>query len=328
MKRKIILDCDNGLGIRGADIDDGLAIGFLAAHPGEIELLGITAVAGNVTLPSALKATLYLRELLDLGEVPICTGAEKPLNRNLRTGHRILSGNEAAPPSEEWFFPSIQTRPSSPIAAVDFMIEQILRNPGEITLVAIGPQTNLAMSLQREPGIAGAVKEIVCMGGWFFNTDQADQKPEFNIQTDPAAARAVLQSGAKITYVPLDVTLRAMISPEDMQPWQSDEEPMKSFHVGTLDWMDYLEARFGKRACCLHDPMATAFLLYPSLFETRDFHVEIDEATGVTTPNKASGVSPNTTIVTNCDFDGFKSVFLKSILSLGVHVPPDLNTGK
>jgi len=195
MPRKIILDCDPGH-------DDALAI-LLAAGSPEVDLLGITTVAGNQTLD---KTTLNARRVCSVAgitDVPICAGCPGPLLRPLVTAANVhgesgLDGPRFAAP----------TVGISDEHAVDFIVRTIMGSDGDVTLVPVGPLTNIAMAMRREPRIVQKTQEVVLMGG---STDRGNQTPaaEFNIFVDPEAAAAVFGAGWPVTMVGLDVTRQA-----------------------------------------------------------------------------------------------------------------------
>ncbi len=199
MPQKIILDCDPG-------IDDALAIVFAWGHP-DLEIRGITTVAGNVSLDKTTANALRVCEFVGAADVPVVAGSPRPLLRPPLTAHGPhgdsgLAGALLPPPS---------TAPSGG-HAVDFLVETIGAAPGEITLVATGPLTNVALAVRREPGIVTQVKDFVIMGG---SAGRGNVTPaaEFNIAADPEAASIVFGAGWTVTMVGLDVTLRSRAGP-------------------------------------------------------------------------------------------------------------------
>jgi purine nucleosidase len=193
--QKIILDCDPG-------IDDALAIAFAVGHPG-LELCGITTVAGNVGLDLTTSNAQQVCEFIGAAGIPVTPGSPAPLLRPLMDARRVhgdtgLGGVRLPPP---------MARPSGG-HAIDFLIETIGAAPGEITLVATGPLTNIALAVRREPRLASQVRDFVIMGG---SAGRGNVTPaaEFNIATDPEAAAIVFRAGWTVTMVGLDVTLQA-----------------------------------------------------------------------------------------------------------------------
>ncbi len=199
MPRKIILDCDPG-------IDDALAIAFAWGHP-DLEVSGITTVGGNVSLAQTTANALRVREFLGAAGIPVVAGSPRPLLRPPLTAHGPhgesgLGGARLPPP----------TTGPGPGHAVDFLIETIGAAPGEITLVATGPLTNVALAVRRQPDIVTQVRDFVIMGG---SASRGNVTPaaEFNIAVDPEAAAIVFGAGWTVTMVGLDVTLQARADP-------------------------------------------------------------------------------------------------------------------
>ncbi len=195
MAQKIILDCDPG-------IDDAMAIAFAVGSP-DIELTGITTVAGNVGLDKTTANALRLLEFFGAAQVPVTAGAAAPLARPAITAEHV----HGADGLRGLMLPAPTGQPR-PGHAVDYIIDTVLAAPGEITLVAVGPLTNVALALRREPALVSAVRDFVIMGG---STTRGNVTPaaEFNIAADPEAAAEVFTAGWTVTMVGLDVTLQA-----------------------------------------------------------------------------------------------------------------------
>jgi len=199
MATKIILDCDPG-------IDDALAIAFAHGHPG-IELVGITCVAGNVGLAKTTANALAVCEFIGANGTPVTAGCDGPLLRPAIDAREVhgdsgLGGACLPPPA----------RGPAPGHAIDYIIDTIGAAPGEITLVATGPLTNIALAVKREPRLPGWVRDFVIMGG---SSGRGNVTPaaEYNIWADPEAAAAVFRAGWAVTMVGLDVTLRTGATP-------------------------------------------------------------------------------------------------------------------
>jgi len=200
-----------------------------------------------------------------------------------------------------------------PQHAVDFIVETVMREPvGSITLCTLGPLTNIALALQKEPAIAGRVRELVMMGGGFFEGGNITPAAEFNIYVDPEAAAAVFASGMPIVMIPLDVTHQLLTRKDRVA---------KLAALGTrpaqvlVDWLAFFERfdeeKYGSDGGPLHDPTVIAYLLKPELFSGRHCNVEIETRSeltvGMTVVDwwRVSGRQPNATVLRNVDADGF-----------------------
>ena len=226
---RVILDCDPG-------IDDALAIVFACGHPG-LDLTGVTTVSGNVDLGKVTANALSVLELAGRPDVPVTAGSARPLLRPIADARDVHgeSGLGAAtlPPARAEAIPG---------HAVDFLIEQIGAAPGQITLVATGPLTNIALAVRREPRLTGWVRDFVIMGG---STGRGNTTPaaEFNIWADPEAAAIVFGAGWQVTMVGLDVTLQARATPavQDRllgRPWDAELEPFRCAAEGApVRWL-------------------------------------------------------------------------------------------
>ncbi len=248
IKQKAILDTDPG-------IDDLLAILFAYASP-ECELLGVTTVAGNCPVEDGIRHAMALKELLGADDLPISRGCYKPLVRPLRTQKTIYGMHERIPLDDDPMWHSRVDRRHS----VDFLLEQVNRFPGEITIYPLGPLTNIAAALQLDPEFAGKVKEIFLMGGAACVPGNATPTAEFNIWVDPEAASQVFESGIPITMVGLDVTGEAALHREDIPALDAVQTPVGRFiREVTRHYLDE------GHPCILFDPLAVAVGLLPEL---------------------------------------------------------------
>ena len=271
MARKIIIDTDPGQ-------DDAVAILLALASP-EIEVLGLTCVAGNVPLALTVKNARKICELAGRTDIKIFAGCDRPLNRPLVTAEYVhgktgLDGIELAEP----------TMPVQAQHAVDFLIETLRTEPsGSVTLVPIGPLTNIATAMQRAPDIIPRIAEIVLMGGGCFEGGNVTPAAEFNIYVDPQAADIVFRAGVKLTVVPLDVTHKALTTRPRIEAFRA--LPGK---VGpaVASWTDFFERfdmeKYGSEGAPLHDPCTIAFLINPDLFTGREINVAIETSSELT----------------------------------------------
>ena len=194
MKRKIILDTDPG-------VDDAQAIQLILAAP-ELNLLGLTTIFGNVDVELATTNALRLLDLGNRTDVPVAKGAADPLNGPYLGAVTFVHGDDG---QGNTFRPASQQQPIGPSAA-EFIVQQLNEQPGVITLVAVGPLTNLALALQLDPTITEKVVEVVVMGGNAFCAGNATPAGEANILNDPDAADRVFGANWPVTMIGLDVT--------------------------------------------------------------------------------------------------------------------------
>ncbi|PTE15020.1 nucleoside hydrolase [Pseudogemmobacter blasticus] len=270
--RKIIIDTDPGQ-------DDAVAILLALASPEEVQVLGITAVAGNVPLALTQKNARVICELAGRTEVPVFAGCDAPIQRKLVTAEHVhgKTGLDGIP------LPDPQM-PLQDQHAVDFLIETLRREaPGSVTLCPLGPLTNIATAFARAPDIVPRVAEIVLMGGAYFEVGNITPAAEFNIYVDPKAAEIVFKSGVPIVVMPLDVTHKALTS----RAWVEEMRGLGT-RVGqaVASWTDFFErfdtAKYGSEGAPLHDPCVIAYLIDPGLFAGRHINVEIETRSALT----------------------------------------------
>jgi purine nucleosidase len=250
-------------------IDDAIAL-ILAVRSPELELLGVSTVNGNVEVERATLNALRVLELAGSG-APVWQGAERSLLGEL---HRAsFHGTDGL--GGLLFEPS--RRPAEAGFAPQAMAEHILGAPGKVTLVALGPLTNLALALNLAPAFAARVERIVIMGGAMFTEGNVTPSAEFNTHCDPEAAHRVLGSGIPQTWVPLDATGHALLPVEWSAKMAAEADPLRRF-VGrlTLFYAQSHKAYYGTEGSTLHDPLTVASLLEPGLLETRPALVRVE----------------------------------------------------
>ena len=317
--RRIILDTDLAMGAPGSDIDDGFALALAHADRG-IQLDLVTTVNGNTDVESATILALELTGRLGIPEVPVVRGAAAAFT------HPEVVRRPADAVSA---LASADHQPRAGHAAVE-IVRHVMAHPGEITLVAIGPLTNVAAALLLEPRIAEHVAEIVVMGGIFFGTMPNRQRPgEFNIWMDPESAAAVLRSGAPLRFVGLDVTLQVRLTREHARRMLAAGTPFAPFAgEATLGWIDHLnETNPGSTAdadsCAMHDPLAVAVVTRPELVTFVDAHVSVVTGDGLARGvlvtdllQSADPPAPNCRVAQTVDVAGFTEHFLQLITGL------------
>ncbi len=296
----VLLDCDPG-------IDDALAIVFGCGHPG-LDLVGLTTVSGNVNLDTVTGNALSVLELAGRPEVPVVPGSARPLLRPALDA-RDVHGEGGLGAAQ---LPAAQSFPARG-HAVDYLIDTIGAAPGEITLIATGPLTNIALAVRREPRLPGWVRDFVIMGG---SAGRGNVTPaaEFNIAADPEAAAIVFEAGWEVTMVGLDVTLQARAGP-DVQ------ERMRG--LGRLGSDLLLPGLLGYRGeqfragdgVPVHDVCALALVAEPGLFGCDPARVDVETAgrwtSGMTVTDFSAGPQArNALVAMSVDVPGFWDLVL------------------
>ncbi|MBN2759974.1 MAG: nucleoside hydrolase [Rhodobacteraceae bacterium] len=300
MTRKIIIDTDPGQ-------DDAVAILLALASP-ELDVLGITCVAGNVPLALTHVNARKVCELAGRTDIPVHAGCDAPMQRKLVTAEHVhgktgLDGVDLPAPSMLL----------AEGHAVDVLIDTLRREPaGTVTLVPIGPLTNIATAMQRAPDIIPRIQQIVLMGGAYFEVGNITPTAEFNIYVDPEAARIVFGAGVDLVVMPLDVTHKALVTAPRVEAFRA-----LPGQVGpaVASWTDFFERfdkeKYGSAGAPLHDPCTIAYLIAPDLFTGRHINVEIETVSdltlGMTVADwwRVSGRAPNALFIGDVDADGF-----------------------
>ncbi len=270
--RKIIIDTDPGQ-------DDAVAILLALASPDEIELLGITCVAGNVPLELTSRNARIICELAGRPDVLVHAGCARPMKRDLVTAEHVhgrtgLDGPDLPDP----------TMPLSDIHAVDFIIETLRTQPaGSVTLCPLGPLTNIATAFKTAPDIVDKVAEIILMGGAYFQGGNITPAAEFNIYVDPEAAKIVFGAGAPLVVMPLDVTHQALVTAPRNEAFRALGTPVGQAVAQMTSFFERFDReKYGSSGAPLHDPCVIAYLLRPDLFEGRHINVEIETGSELT----------------------------------------------
>lgn len=309
--KKIIYDGDPG-------IDDALAI-LLALKSGEVKLEAITTVAGNATLDKTTDNVLKILELVKCEHIPVARGIAKPLLQELRTSE--AHGEDGL---GNTYLPSPKIEPQ-PINAVNKIITEIMNNPNEITVVTGGPLTNLAVATILEPLIKDNVKEVIVMGGAISVPGNVTPHVEFNIYSDPEAAKIVFQSELPITLVPLDVTMKTLLTPEHLAEIEETHTPVAEFAGKAITYyMNSASEAINRSGCPLHDPLAIGVAIDRSIIETKEFYVDVEtkcEKTrgktiaDIQTTHMISKRKPNMDVCLEVDCKRFLEIFVESLKS-------------
>jgi purine nucleosidase len=269
MPKRILLDTDPG-------IDDACAILLALASP-EVSLEGLSIVHGNCSLEQATNNALSVLELAGAGHIPVAKGCELPLvqpsllapetHGNTGLGYAQLSVPRARPVVQH---------------GSDFLIEKILSSPGEITLVAIGPLTNVALAIRQEPRIIQAVREVIVMGGAIRYEGNTTALAEFNTYVDPHAAHIVYHAGMPVTLVPLDVTYQCVLTGSDVKRMRQVDSPITKFvEAATRFYIEFHDEFQSIEGCVINDPLALALTFAPELCTYRELPVDVDISGGI-----------------------------------------------
>ena len=299
--RKIIIDTDPVQ-------DDAAAIMLAFGSSEDLEVLGITVVAGNVPLSYTSRNARMVCELCGRSDVQVYEGALGPLERPQVTAEHVhgktgLDGPVLPEP----------TMPVNPQHAVDFIIATLRREPaGTVTLCTLGPLTNIALALQKAPDVMLRARELVMMGGGFFEGGNITPAAEFNIYVDPQAADLVIRSGIPLVMLPLDVTHQLLTTKARVQRIGAIGTRAASVMV---EWLEFFERfdieKYGSDGGPLHDPTVIAYLLKPELFSGRDCNVEIETVSeltmGMTVVDwwRVTNRPANVRFMSDVDADGF-----------------------
>ena len=308
---KIIIDTDPGQ-------DDAAAI-MLALGSPELEILGLTIVAGNVPLDLTTRNALMICELSGRLDVKVFAGAKGPLIGPQVTAEHAHGKSGLDGP--DIFKPSITLQPR---CAPDFLVETILKEDEKtVTLCPIGPLTNIALALKLEPRIAPRIKQIVLMGGGYFAQGNITPSAEFNIFADPEAAKIVFNCGAPIIMMPLDVTHQILTTKARVEKIQAVGNTASLALAKMLSFYSrYNSKKYGNDGAPLHDPTTIAWLLKPELFNGKHCNVEIETESKITRGAtvidwwEVTGRPKNAYVVNEVNSDGFFELLTNRIRNL------------
>ena len=269
MPKRILFDTDPG-------IDDACAILLALASP-EISIEGLSIVHGNCTVEQATINALSVLELADAGHIPVAMGCGLPLVQPSLLAPETHGSTGLG-------YASLPEPRARPILqhGIDFLIERIMSAPGEITLVAIGPLTNLALAIRQEPRIVKAVRELIIMGGALRSEGNTTALGEFNTYVDPHAAHIVYHAGMPATLVPLDVTYQCVLTSADVKKIrQTDSAITKFVEDATRFYMEFHDEFQSIDGCVINDPLALALTFAPELCTYREMPVDVDISGGI-----------------------------------------------
>ena len=305
MAEKIIFDTDPG-------IDDALALLLIAAAP-ELDLMAITVTHGNTSQEKCLSNALRLVELLGITQVPVARGAQEPLVKELSVaeethgdgglGYAVLPEPKVKPIQE---------------SAHDLIIRLVNENPNQITLLCVGPMTNIALALLKQPQITKKIKRIVAMGGSIHYPGNSTPQSEYNVFCDPESYEIVVNAGIDFTLVPLDVTYQCLLTTQHIEQITLARPEIKNFiKESTRFYIEFHAEYQGIQGCAINDPLAAAILIDPTLVENRDYFLSVDLSGG---PSKAKTIAdhygalkkaPNAKVSMTVDVDRFMQLFIQ-----------------
>ncbi|MBC7157604.1 MAG: nucleoside hydrolase [Rhodobacteraceae bacterium] len=309
--RRIIIDTDPGQ-------DDAVAILLALASP-ELEVLGITAVAGNVPLALTEANARKVCELAGRPDIRVFAGCDAPLARKLVTAEHVhgKTGLDGIP------LPA-PTMPLQDAHAVDFIVDTLRAEPaGTVTLCPLGPLTNIAEAFRRAPDIVERVHEVVLMGGAYFEVGNITPAAEFNLYVDPEAADIVFRSGAPLVVMPLDVTHKALTTAPHVAGFRAMGTRVGAAVAGWTDFFERFDKeKYGSAGAPLHDPCVIAWLLAPEMFSGRHVNVMIETkgefTTGMSVADwwRVSGRAPNALFMNGIDAERFFALLTERIARL------------
>lgn len=305
MAEKLIYDTDPG-------IDDALGLLLLAAAP-EIDLLGITVTHGNTSQEKCLRNALQLAELAGLQQIPIARGASEPLVKELSVAEETHGDGGLGYAK----LPNPKLIPHN-LAAHDLIIELVDDNPGEVSILAVGPMTNVALALLKRPDIVNKIKRIISMGGAIHYPGNVTPQSEYNVFCDPEAFDIVLSAGIDFTLVPLDVTYQCIFTTQHLDRINKARPDVRDFITqSTRFYMEFHAEYQDIQGCAINDPLAAAILIDPTLVKTRDYYVFVElqsptsKAKTIADHYGSMGKKPNARVAMQVDVERFMDLFIE-----------------
>ena len=311
--RKVIIDCDPGQ-------DDAVALFLAMSSPDELDILGVTTVAGNVPLELTQRNARMMCDIAGLTDMPVYAGCERPMVLEPITAEYI-HGNTGIDGVDVF-------EPATPLQqghAVDFIIDTLLAaDKGTVSLIPTGPMTNVATAIQREPAILDSIHEIVAMGGAMREGGNRSPSAEFNVLVDPHAADIVYNSGKPVTALGLDVTHQVLSTRERVARIRALDNAVA---VATADMLSFFHRydtkKYGSEGAPLHDPCTIAWLLRPDLFATRRCNLSVEKESELTLGHTAVDFWHVTDRPHNVDWayevdaDGFYDLLIERLARFG-----------
>ena len=308
-KRPIIIDCDPGQ-------DDAIGLLLAMSSPDELDILGVTTVAGNVPLALTERNARQVRDIAGRRDVPVYAGCSKPMVRDLITAEHVhgktgIDGIDIVEPKQ----------PLETQHAIDFIIDTLSGADNDsITLVPMGPLTNIGQAFTKDPSILRNVEQIILMGGAMREGGNISPSAEFNILVDPHAADIVFRCGRPITVMGLDVTHQVLATPERRDRIRAIDNEAARAAAGMLDFFNRHDTvKYGSMGAPLHDPCTVAWLLKPELFKGKLCNISIETESELTMGNTAvdfwqvTDRPKNATWMHTADADGFYDLLIERL---------------
>ena len=292
-KKLVYVDTDVSLGTPRAEIDDGAALIFLLGNP-DMEVIGAGSIFGNVPLKDAALNLDRILTWLDADSVPVALGAAQPILADMSW-------------FQDWQSAYGETLPWTPqpvnLLAANLIIHLVETHPNEVSLLSLGPMTNLALAVRLHPEIISLTREIIVMGGSF---NEQDPSPEFNARCDPEAARIVFSAGWSVHTLGLDVTRRVHFSRREFASLPDGNPAVELLRTQAPGWIERMEEMsWDQDGCALHDAVAAAYLVDSTMFQTQDTCVEVElsdpRLRGATRFSPASKDGPIVKVITDLD---------------------------
>ncbi len=313
MTRKIIIDCDPGQ-------DDAVALFLAMASPDELDVLGITAVGGNVPLELTHHNARQMCDIAGRQDIPVYAGCAEPMIRPPMTAE-MIHGDSGINGIDVF-------EPETPLMsehAVDYIINTLLAaDEGTVTLVPTGPLTNIGTAIEKEPAILPRIERIVLMGGAMREGGNRTPSAEFNILVDPHAADIVLRCGRPITQMGLDVTHHVLSTRDRVERIVALGNPVALATAGMLSYFDRFDTKkYKSKGAPLHDPCTIAWLIKPELFKGRDCNVAVETESELTMGHTAvdfwhvTDRPINVNWIYDVDADGFYDLLIERLARFG-----------
>lgn len=311
-KTKIIMDVDTG-------IDDAIAI-CLALGSDAFDVLGITTTFGNRKVDVTTKNTLKILELIGKTNIPVSKGAAKPIVKEYFSPEKSIVHGADGLGDMENPLPEPKIKETG-MSAVEFMAKTLAESDEPVTIVPVGPMTNVATLLMTSPELKPKIKEIVVMGGSMLKGN-ASPVAEANIKQDPEAAYILLHSGVKIRMACLDATWNGYVSFDELEDWKTDNKLSRIFYQMCGIYSEHYKLRMKNPGLAMHDSMTLAWIARPELVKSEDYYVTVDidgrytYGMTVTDVNRVTGEKPNVTMSTDVDRVPFINMIKEAIARL------------